>query len=264
MQPRMHLASASRLEDRMRPSVWALLLILTSRVCAQTGPVPHALVPTDQSRLPRLGDAISMGQLRIPPKAVKEIRRAQTALRSGDVRSSAAHLERALQIYPQSLEVHNNLGSRYIELHEYEKAAVEFQKAIDIDPRIMQPFNNLSVAFFLLQRYPEAEAAARRALNLDPHHPTLRYMLGCILATEKRNPVEAMEMLRQTKREFPDSRLLLAEILLRRGAVDEAENELREYLSVPGAEKKQNVERWLARLTQKSATTNSATQPNTP
>jgi thioredoxin-like negative regulator of GroEL len=89
-------------------------------------------------------------------------------------------------------------------------------------------------------------------------------MLGCILATEKRNPLEAMEMLRQTKREFPDSRLLLAEILLRRGAVDEAENELREYLSVPGAEKKQNVERWLARLTQKSATTNSATQPNTP
>jgi len=214
--------------------------------------------------LPRLGETISLGELRIPPKAVKEIQRSQTALRSGDVRSSAAHLERALQIYPHSLEVHNNLGFRYIELHEYEKAAVEFQKAIDIDPRVMQPFNNLSVAFFLLQRYPEAEAAARRALHLDPHDSTSRYMLGCILATEKRNPVEAMEILRQTKREFPDSRLLLAEILIRRGAVDEAENELRDYLAVPGAEKKQNVERWLARLTQTSATTNSATPRSTP
>ena len=246
----------------MRPSVWALLLILTSRVCAQTEPAPHPLIPTDQSRLPRLGETISMGELRIPSKAAKEIQRSQTALRSGDVRSSAVHLERALQVYPQSLEVHNNLGSRYIELHEYEKAAMEFQKATDLDPHVAQPFNNLSVAYFLLQRYSDAEAAARRSLDLDPHNPTSRYMLGCILATEKRNPLEAMEMLRQTKREFPDSRLLLAEILLKRGAMNEAENELRDYLSVPGAEKKQNVERWLARLTQKSGTTNSATQPN--
>src|SRR5258708_1336969 len=164
----------------MRPSVWALLLILTSRVCAQTEGVPHPLIPADQSRLPRLEEAISMGELRIPSKAVKEIQRSQTALRSGDVRSSAVHLERALQIYPQSLEAHNNLGSRYIELHEYDKAAAQFQKAIDIDPRVMQPFNNLSVAFFLLQRYPEAEAAVRRARDLDPHNATSRYMLGCI------------------------------------------------------------------------------------
>jgi tetratricopeptide (TPR) repeat protein len=248
----------------MRLSVWALLLILASRVCAQTEPVPHPLVPTDESRLSRLGEAISVGELRIPPKAVKEIQRSETALRSGNVRSSALHLERALEIYPQSLEVHNNLGSRYIELHEYEKAAVEFRKAIEIDPRVMQPFNNLSVAYFLLQRYADAEAAARRALHLDPLRPTSRYMLGCILATEKRNPLEAMEMLRQTKGEFPDSRLLLAEILLRRGAINEAESELRDYLAVPGAEKKQNVERWLARLMQTPAATNSATHDSTP
>ncbi len=247
----------------MRPSVWALLLILTPRVCAQTEPLPHPLVPTDQSRLPSLGDTISMGELRIPPKAVKEIERSQSALRSGDVRSSALYLERALQIYPRSLEVHNNLGSRYIELHEYEKAAVEFQKAIEIGPHVMQPFNNLSVAFFLLQRYPDAEAAARRALDLNPHNATSRYMLGCVLAMEKRNPLEAMEMLRETKREFPDSRLLLAEILIRRGAVYEAENELRDYLTVPGVEKKQNVERWLARLAKTSAMADNATQANT-
>jgi len=124
----------------------------------------------------------------------------------------------------------------------------------------MPPFNNLSVAFFLLQRYPDAEAAARRALDLNPHNATSRYMLGCILAMEKRNPVEAMEMLRETKREFPDSRLLLAEILIRQGAVNEAENELRDYLTVPGVEKKQNVERWLARLAKTSAMADNATQ----
>lgn len=241
----------------MRLGVCILLLIVIPRVCAQTEPPPQPFVPSDQTRFPGLGGTISLGELRIPRKAVKEIQRSQTALRSGDVRSSAAHLERALEIYPRSVEVHNNLGSRYIDLHEYEKAAAEFQKATEIDPRVMPPFNNLSVAYFLLERYREAETAARRALDLDPHHATSRYMLGCILAKEKRNPLEAMEMLRQTKREFPDSRLLLAEILLRRGAISEAENELRDYLAMPGAEKKQNVERWLARLTRTPTSTNS-------
>jgi thioredoxin-like negative regulator of GroEL len=87
-------------------------------------------------------------------------------------------------------------------------------------------------------------------------------MLGCVLATEKRNPSEAMEQLRQTEVEFPDARLLLAQILLRQGAVSEAEKELHEYLKVPGVEKKQKVECWLARLEQTSVTTGCA-QANT-
>jgi tetratricopeptide (TPR) repeat protein len=211
-----------------------------------------------------VGGTISKRDLLIPPKAVKELQRSQSARKSGDTRSSAQHLERALQIYPDYLEGHNSLGARYIELHEYEKAAAEFQKAIDIDPRVMQPVNNLSVALFLLQRYPDAEAAARRARDLDPHDPTARYMLGAILATEKRNPEEAVEMLRETRQEFPDSRLLLAEILLRLGAVEQAENELRDYLAVPGAEKRENVERWLARLTQARSSAKTTPQPNTP
>jgi tetratricopeptide (TPR) repeat protein len=220
----------------MRATVWPLFLVLTPTLCAQTDPSPRPLVPAvavDASRVPRPGDTVSTRELLIPSKAMKELQRSETALHSGDVRSSAQHLEKALQIYPHYLEAHNNLGSRYIELHEYEKAAAEFQKAIDLDPRIMQPFNNLSVALFLLQRYPDAEAAAHRALDLDPHNSTAQYMLGSVLATERRNPSEAMELLHQTEVEFPDSRLLLAQILVRQGDVNEAKNELRNYLKAP-------------------------------
>ena len=247
----------------MRASVCVLLLVLTSRVCAQTEPPPHSFVSIDPSRLPRAGDTISMRELLIPEKARKELRRSQNALQSGDARSSAQHLERALQIYPNYLEGHNRLGSCYIELREYEKAAGEFQKAIDIDPRVMAPINNLSVALFLLQRYPEAEAAARRAHNLDPRDPTARYMLGAILATENRSPEEAMEMLRQIKSEFPDAYLLLAKILVGRGNVEEGKKELRDYLLLPDAEKRQNVERWLARLERKPVE-DPTKQPKTP
>jgi thioredoxin-like negative regulator of GroEL len=88
-------------------------------------------------------------------------------------------------------------------------------------------------------------------------------MLGAILTTENRNPEEAMEMLRQTRSEFPDARLLLAKILVRRGSVEEAKKELRDYLLLPDAGKRQNVKRWLALLAQESAE-NSTTQPKMP
>jgi Tfp pilus assembly protein PilF len=247
----------------MRANICVLLLILTSSACAQTEQTPSSLLPTGPPQSPRFEETTSVRDLRIPPKAVKELQRSQNALKSGDTESSARHLERALRIYPDSLEAHNNLGARYTELQEYEKAAAEFQKAIAIDPRVIQPFSNLSVVFFLQQRYADAEAAARRALSVDPQHPTARYLLGAVLATEKRNPEEAMELLRQTEFEFPDARLLLAQIMLRRGAVEEAEKELRDYLALPAAPKRQNVERWLARLTQTSAA-NAPAQPGTP
>jgi tetratricopeptide (TPR) repeat protein len=242
----------------MRAKLSPLLLLLSSTLCAQTETQPRSLIPTvtlDPSRVPNPRETISTRELLVPSKARKELQRSQAALLSGDLRSSALHLEQALHIYPGYLEAHNNLGARYFELQEYEKATVEFQKAIDIDPRMSQPYNNLCVALFLLQRYPDAEAAARRALDLDPHNSTARYMLGCILATEKRNPLEAIETLRQTQDKFPDARLLLAQVLLRQGAVNEAKNELRNYLNVPGVEKKQKVECWLARLEQTLATT---------
>jgi Tfp pilus assembly protein PilF len=249
----------------MRAIVWPFLLVLTPSLCAQTEPPPRPFVPTvavDPSYPPKPGETVSRRELLIPPKAMKELQRSQSAFLSGDVRSSAKHLEKALQIYPHYLEAHNALGTRYTELHEYEKAAAEFQKAINLDPRITQPFNNLSVALFLLQRYPDAEIAARRALDLDPHNSTAQYMLGCALATEKRKPSEAIELLRQTEVEFPDARLLVAQILIRQGAMNEAKSELREYLKAPGIEKKQRVECWLARLERISATTGGA-QANT-
>ena len=73
-----------------------------------------------------------------------------------------------------------------------------------------------------------------------------------------------MEALHSTRDEFPDSRLILAELLVRRGETEAAAEELREYLKIPGAEKKQLVESWLARLTHATATTNRITPAKTP
>lgn len=130
--------------------------------------------------------------------------------------------------------------------------------------RVVQPFNNLSVALIKLRRYADAELAARHALELDPTNSIARYLLGCTLAMEDRNAAEALEMLRATQNMFPESRLVIAKILLRQPATKDAKRELQEYLAIPGIEKREMAESWLAKLTQGSRATKSAAHPDGP
>jgi Flp pilus assembly protein TadD len=195
---------------------------------------------------------VSVRELLVPPKAVKEFQRSQQALRSGDFQSAAGHLEKAVQIAPSFLEAHNNLGASYIGLHEYEKAGAQFQKAIDLDSNLAEPYHNLALALFLLRRFPEAENAARHGLDLDPKRSSVRYILGRILAAEGNRNSEAAEILRNATAEYPEARLPLAQVLLEQGAVDDAAAELRAYLKGPDPAKKQLVACWLAQMTQES------------
>ena len=232
----------------MKPKLCFVLFVFASNLSGQTAPPAQPLVSVDRSSSSISGNTISQDELLIPPKAIKELQRSQRDYSSGNVQASARHLENALKLYPNYLQARNNLGAQYIELHEYERAISELQKATQMNPNIVQPFNNLGVAFFLLRRYPEAETAARRALSLDPQNSTSRYVLGCTLATENHDTPEAIEMLRATRGKFPEAGLVLAKILLRHGAVDDAKRELQDYLAVPGIENRELVERWLAQL----------------
>lgn len=189
----------------------------------------------------------------IPSKARREFLRSDQAFRAGDIRKSMAHLEKAIDIHPDYMEAHNNLGSRYVALDQYDKALTEFQKTVELDPNSQKGYLNLSLALSALKRYGEAEAAARRAVELDPNSIPAHYALGRALAGEKQDTPEALENLRMATGQFPNARLFVAWVLARQGALDEAASELREYLKSPGAERRQFAEEWLARLSRPAA-----------
>jgi tetratricopeptide (TPR) repeat protein len=199
-----------------------------------------------------LAETISIHELLLPGGAVKEFHRSEKALRSGDFPSAAEHLQRAIQIAPNFVQAHNNLGASYIELKEYENAVAEFQAAIALDAKIQEAYRNLGLGLFLLRRYPEAELAARQALRLDPQRSPARYTLGRILAAEGSSSTEAEHLLRESTPQYPDARLPLAQVLLNRGAGREAVAELNAYVKSPGAspDKKQAVQNWMNRITQ--------------
>jgi tetratricopeptide (TPR) repeat protein len=195
---------------------------------------------------------ISVRELRVPAGAIKEFQRSEKAVHSGDFQSAAEHLRKAIQIDPNFVQAHNNLGASYIELNECESAVTEFRKAIDLDSKLQESYRNLGLALFLLRRYPEAEIAARQALQLDPQRSSARYTLGRILAAEGSGSAEAEELLRQCVPEYVDARLPLAQVLLNRGATEQSANELRAYMRSPGANQASmaSVQYWLSKITQ--------------
>jgi tetratricopeptide (TPR) repeat protein len=210
-------------------------------------PPPAPLI----GRLPQPAKPISVNELLIPPKAAKEVERSQKAFQSGDVRTSAEHLEKAVKIYPNFVQAHNLLGARYINLGEYEKALAEYHKAAHIDPKAAQTSQNLAFALLLLKRYREAESAARRALELDPELVSARYSLARAILGQGRVTPESTELLRQSESKFPNASLILAQIRFRQNNTSEVIAELRRYLQAPpDADNKLKAECWLAQLTE--------------
>ncbi len=199
-----------------------------------------------------LAETISVHGLLLPGGAVKEFHRSEKAVRSGDFAAAAEHLQRAIQIAPNFVQAHNNLGASYIQLKAYESAVTEFQAAIALDAKMQAAYRNLGLGLFLLHRYPEAELAARQAMQLNPQRSPARYTLGRILAAEGSSSMEAEDLLRESTPQYPEARLPLAQVLLNRGASREAVSELNAYLKSPGAspDKKQAVQNWINRVTQ--------------
>ncbi|HXN46205.1 MAG TPA: tetratricopeptide repeat protein [Bryobacteraceae bacterium] len=137
---------------------------------------------------PAAGDLgkVTVAQLQhhVPARAAREFAREGRAFEAGDVEGAIGHLRKALEIDPDYMEAHNNLGARYMALHRFEDAAAEFRRATELDPAAEKAFANLAGALLLLGRDAEAEAAARRAVALDGTDSLGRYVLGRVLASE--------------------------------------------------------------------------------
>jgi tetratricopeptide (TPR) repeat protein len=191
---------------------------------------------------------VSVEQLLIPSKAIKELQRSQKAFESGDLRNSNAHLEKALRIYPDIPQAHFDLGGNYLRLHEYERALPEFQQYVEKYPDLSRAHYGLSVAYFLLHRYAEAEASARSALEISPDLIEYRYMVGSAMIAQGHCTAEAKELLLQSKEKFPNASLLLAQIFLNERKIDDVVTELRAYLRSPDQLNRSAAECWVALL----------------
>ena len=203
--------------------------------------------PTEPAPAPKGNGTVPVDALRIPEKAMKELQSSDKAFLSGDVRGSADHLEKALEIYPNMAVVHNALGARYSELKEHEKAIAEFEKAIALNPRYHLAMDNMSVEMCVLHHFADAEPVARQALALEPESANSQYLLGSILVEQGHYTGEPVKLLESAKMAFPRAYLFLAKAAVGRGENAKAAEELRAYLQSPVTEKRA-AQDWLEML----------------
>jgi Flp pilus assembly protein TadD len=230
----------------VRPRVWA-----TSDPLKDGNWQPEAVAPappeTSAAKVAPMGDTVSVRNLQLPPGAIKEFRRSEKCVGSGDYSCAVQHLQKALKADPQFVEAHNNLGASFLQLSRYQDAIGEFEAAIALDEKMVAPHRNMSLALFSLRRYAEAETAARQALTLNPQQKAAQYSLGRALAAQGSTSPEAEKLLRASLSEFPDARLSLAQVLMNKCANLDAAAELRTYLDSNAVEPetRQRVQVWI-------------------
>jgi serine/threonine protein kinase/tetratricopeptide (TPR) repeat protein len=109
---------------------------------------------------------------------------------TGELEKANQTYELWLQIYPRDEVAHSDLGSNYMILGQYEKAAAETREAVRLGPNMAISYANLGEIYLALNRFDDAKTATEeaQARNLEdiPLHLNL-YALAFF-----QNNVEAM------------------------------------------------------------------------
>ncbi len=66
--------------------------------------------------------------------------------------------------------IHNNLGSAYLRLGQFQKAIPHFQKTFTLQPQHFLAHNNLGVAYLQAGQYPKAIEQFQKTLQINPNY----------------------------------------------------------------------------------------------
>jgi tetratricopeptide (TPR) repeat protein len=119
-------------------------------------------------------------------------------------------LEKATRLSPEWPDAHTNLAAQYIRLGRFEEAIAEAKRAVELGKPNGVDLGNMAYAEFQLHRRDEAIEAAREGLRADASSPKLHYILGTILAMDRRTLPEAISHLELAAKTLSSAQKTLA------------------------------------------------------
>jgi tetratricopeptide (TPR) repeat protein len=172
------------------------------------------------------------------------------AATSGATEETMKKLEALGYLAPDNADALNNLGQRYQQTGEYQKAIVEYKKAIAMRPNYHSVYNNLAVCYGHLKMYPEAEEALRQCITLKPDDFYAMNNLA-VMMIETGRLSEAEQFAARAVRTEPgyaNGHVTLGTVFAMTRRYDEAEKQFREALRLDPQNKtaKENLERLAA------------------
>ncbi len=97
----------------------------------------------------------------------------------GRMPDAISEYQKAVRIYPNYAEAHNNLGAILLQSGRTTEAVAEYQAAVRLDPDYPDARSNLGGALARIPgRLPEATAELETAVRLDPENARRRAALG--------------------------------------------------------------------------------------
>lgn len=144
------------------------------------------------------------------------------------------YIKQALDINPNLLMAHNDLGASYLSSGDYDKAVYHLKRATDLNPDSAPAYNNLGKALTETGKTEEALKAYEKAVNIAPNDDLARSNLATALVKNGKigRAVEEYEKAVETS---PNSALFhynLGTALLLGGKIEEGIAELRKAVGI--------------------------------
>jgi tetratricopeptide (TPR) repeat protein len=158
---------------------------------------------------------------------------ADLCLRRGRHVDAESCYRRALTLIPDVSRVHRGLALVLARQNRHDEAVAAFQEALRLDPACARVYLELGDVRQQQGQLEEALVSYRRCVELDPQHVDA-WSRQAALELRRQDGEQALAILRQGLRHRPSADLHTAvgEILMQRGALDDAVLECQQALSV--------------------------------
>ncbi|HZT59381.1 MAG TPA: tetratricopeptide repeat protein [Pyrinomonadaceae bacterium] len=179
----------------------------------------------DKAKEKPASETVSAAELeqKVPAAASKEFDRATKSWKDGKPDEAVAHLRKAIEIYPDYLKAHNDLGTYFLSQGKLDDAATELRAAVRIDPKAFNPRLNLGIVLVQQRDFRGAAENLDSALTLDATSPAAHLYAG--FASVGLRDFERAEKELSTAYRLGGSQFALAQLQLGRIYMSRGENE---------------------------------------
>jgi tetratricopeptide (TPR) repeat protein len=235
---------ARRFLDKCKPfAVMALLIGPAFASQGQDGEVVVVWPKDDQT--PSATVTVQDLNHKVPPKARKEMEKAEKARLENRLDDAINLYERVIYIDPEYVAARNNLAILYLNGTDRTLGVEQLHEAIKTSPRNATLFRNLAIANTLVHQFADAEQAARMAVDLNRTSLEPRMLLGLILIQERKFTDEALRCFERSENQFPLAHLLAGRVLVGQGEVQKGKSEMQSYLASGDPDNRQLALHWL-------------------
>jgi Tfp pilus assembly protein PilF len=102
------------------------------------------------------------------------------------VEQGLKYLRRSLEIYPNNVDSHAELGATYFRAKQYDSAVVHLKRALQMNPKQINASTNLGTVYMTQNRFAEALPWYKLTVNVNPNHVLALFNLAvCYAQTMK-------------------------------------------------------------------------------